>query len=94
MNDIRARILQVILRELELNIGDDELQRADSLDELFGMDSVAILELVVGIENEFNLTIPPEHLTLTTFKNVDTIASLVCAIIQYDESNGEPDRTA
>ena len=86
IENIKNRILEVIIRDLELNIGRDELQNADRLDELFGMDSIAIVELVVGIEKEFDIKIPPEHLMIAIFQNVNTIAEHVQILIHGKEN--------
>lgn len=85
-DNIEKRILQVIIRDLELNINEDDIELTDSLDELFGMDSIAILELVVGIEKEFTIKIPDEHLTVEMFQNVSTIAEHVRTLI-YGQEN-------
>jgi len=71
---IESRILQVILRDLELNINKDKIQSTSRLDELFGMDSIAIVELVVGIEKDFNIKIPDEYLSVEVFQSIKTIA--------------------
>jgi len=84
--NIKDRVLQVIIRNLELNISTEDLQKADRLDELFGMDSIAIIELVVGIEQEFEIKVPPEYLTVTIFQNVNTIAEHVLALIRGKEN--------
>lgn len=79
--NIENRILQVIIRDLALNISQDELQSATRLDELFGMDSIAIVELAVGIEKEFDIKIPPEYLTVEMFQNLNTIAEHIYILI-------------
>jgi acyl carrier protein len=79
--NIRDRILQVIIRDLELNISKDELLSANSLNELFGMDSIAIVELAVGIENEFDIKIPSEYLSVEIFQNINTIAEHILAFV-------------
>ena len=72
--DIENRILQVIIRDLELNINKDVIKSSKRLDELFSMDSIAIVELVVGIEKEFNIKIPNEYLSIEIFQSLKTIA--------------------
>jgi len=74
IENIRDRILQVIIRDLELNISKDEMLSANNLNELFGIDSIAIIELVVGIEKEFDIKIPDEYLSVEIFQNINTIA--------------------
>jgi|WetSurMetagenome_2_1015567.scaffolds.fasta_scaffold34511_3 acyl carrier protein len=74
IEDIKDRIFQVIIRDLELNISKDKLLSANNLNELFGMDSIAIIELVVGLEKEFDIKIPEEYLSVDIFENISTIA--------------------
>jgi acyl carrier protein len=83
--DIENRIVKVIIRDLELNINKDDIQAAMRLDELFGMDSIAIVELVVGIEQEFNIRIPDEYLSVEIFQSIKTIAEHVHRLIQEKE---------
>jgi len=83
---LKKRIMQVIIRDLELNINQDEIQGASRLDELFGMDSIAIVELAVGIEKEFDITIPAEYLTVEMFQNLGTIAEHIHTLICAEEN--------
>jgi acyl carrier protein len=81
IENIRDRILQVIIRDLELNISKDKLLSANNLNELFGMDSIAIIELVVGIEKEFDIKIPDEYLSVDIFENINTIAEHILPFV-------------
>lgn len=45
-----------------------------------GIDSLDIIELIVKIENEFDLEIPPEQVTPDTFSTPDSIWRLLCQI--------------
>jgi len=85
---IKNRLSRVIIRDLELNITQDDIQSAMRLDELFGMDSIAIIELVVGIEKEFDIRIPPEYLTVEMFRNLNTIAEHI-----HTSIHGKKNRT-
>jgi len=69
-----------------LNVNEDSIQVAGRLDELFGMDSIAIIELVIGIEKEFEIKIPPEHLTIEMFQNLGTIAEHMHTIMRSKEN--------
>ena len=84
--NIRKRILQVIIHDLELNIDKDKIESASRLDELFGMDSIAIVELVVGIEKEFDIKIPSEYLSVEMLQNVSTIAEHIQTFIAGKEN--------
>lgn len=45
-----------------------------------GIDSLGIIELIVKIEDEFDLEIPPEQVTPDTFSTPDSIWQLLCQI--------------
>ena len=50
------------METLELNLDSDVIGEGTNLDELFGLDSVAIIEFVLGIEKEFGITIESDKL--------------------------------
>ena len=58
----KDRIKRVIIRDLQLNLSEDTIRTIKKLDDLFGMDSVAVIELIIGLEKEFNIAIQEEHL--------------------------------
>jgi acyl carrier protein len=74
IEDINNRIIEVMIRELELTLTPDQIRNAGRLDDLFGMDSIAITELIIGIEKEFALRIPAEDLSDRLFVNLETLA--------------------
>lgn len=81
IENIKKMVSRVIIRDLELNIAEDDLRNAGSLDQLFGMDSIAMVELIIGIEKEFGIRIPPEQLNASVFTNLNTIAEYVQKLI-------------
>lgn len=76
MTDKRQMIYQKIV-ELAKQQGKDatSLRFQDSIPEFGVLDSHALLELIVWIENEFGLKIEPEQLTVENFGTIDAIAS-------------------
>jgi acyl carrier protein len=82
---IKNRIKKVIIHDLELNLHEDDIQNIKKLDELFGMDSVAIIELVIGLEKEFGIKIQPEHLNLENFKDLDTLSDFINSLIHMEK---------
>jgi acyl carrier protein len=45
----------------------------------YGVDSVSLLELVVGVEEEFGVTIPDEDFDIKHFQSVASLAAFVRA---------------
>jgi len=54
-----SRIARVIAERVGANVTAEELRRATRLDQLIGLDSIAALELVVGLEREFAIRFEP-----------------------------------
>lgn len=77
MEDLKLRIKQMIVERLFLpiepsKIGDDEL-----LMETYGVDSVALFELVVGLEDEFDVSLEDRDFSVDLFRTVNSIAKVV-----------------
>jgi len=73
IEDIKHRIAEVMIRDLELTLNPDEIYNTGRMDDLFGMDSIAVTELIIGIEKEFNITIPAEDLSVEIFQDLETL---------------------
>ena len=43
----------------------------------FGLTSIDMVEVMLGVEAEFDLAIPPREITLDNFRSVEAIATLV-----------------
>ena len=75
---IEHRIKQVIIRTLSLEVDADEI---DDEDALFGgglgLNSMATIEIVVGLEEEFDIEVPDEDLRVELFDSVQTMADYV-----------------
>lgn len=85
IEDVKDRIVEVMIRDLELALNPDEVYGTSRLDELFGMDSIAITELIIGIEKEFNIRIPAEDLSVEIFQNLETLTEYVKKLL-HDEA--------
>ena len=80
---IEHRIKQVIVRTLSLEVDADEI---DDEDELFGgglgLNSMATIEIIVGLEEEFGIEVPDEDLRVELFDSVQTMADYVRTALQ------------
>lgn len=77
MNDLKARIKSLIVERLFLDVTPESIGDADNLMETLGVDSVALFELVVGLEDEFDIAMEDVDFKIDTFRSVDTIAEFV-----------------
>ena len=57
----------------------------DFIDDL-GMDSLTFIDMVIEIENQFELVIPDECLTFENFRNIEKIHALICDIKNGDRN--------
>lgn len=58
MSDIEQRVKQAVAEQLSVSI-EDVKNEASFMDDL-GADSLDLVELVMALENEFDITIPDE----------------------------------
>ena len=75
---IEHRVKQVIIRTLSLEVDAEEI---DDEGELFGgglgINSMATIEIIVGLEEEFGIEVPDEELRVELFDSVRTMADYV-----------------
>lgn len=75
---LTERIKKMIIKQLNLELNSEEI---DDDEPLFGMglglDSVDALELVLGVEEEFGITIGDED--IEAFRSVNSIADYISA---------------
>ena len=80
---VEHRIKQVIIRTLSLEVDAEEI---DDEDALFGgglgLNSMATIEIIVGLEEEFGIEVPDEDLRVELFDSVQIMADYVRAELQ------------
>ena len=80
---IEYRVKQVIIRTLSLEV---EAEEIDDEDALFGgglgLNSMATIEIIVGLEEEFDIEVPDEDLRVELFDSVRTMADYVRTVLQ------------
>ncbi len=90
---IEHRVKQVIIRMLSLEVDADEI---DDEDELFGgglgINSMATIEIIVGLEVEFGIEVPDEDLRVELFDSVQTMADYVRTVLQKVPDAGQLNR--
>jgi len=77
MNDLKLQIKKMIVERLFLNVTPGEIEDDAALMETYGIDSVALFELVVGLEDEFAVAMEDADFQVSTFQSVDSIAVFV-----------------
>lgn len=77
MNDLKSQIKQMIVDRLFLSVKPEDISDDAPLMETYGIDSVALFELVVGLEDEFGVVMEDVDFQIDTFRTVDSIAEFV-----------------
>ena len=75
--DIQTRVTAIVCEDLGIDPGKDEVTPDTPLEELAGIDSTALLQLMMAIEEEFDIEIDESEVTVDDLKNVRSICSLV-----------------
>jgi len=74
---IEERLKKMIVDRLFLRIAPEEIETDKSLIDEYGVDSVSLLELVVGIEEEFSVSVDDEDFSVEHFETVAALADFV-----------------
>jgi acyl carrier protein len=79
MSDVIVNQLKdIIANKLDVNLAYDEINENVSLfEDGLGLDSIAIVDLIVSIEDTFSLSIEDEELNADLFKNLKILAEFV-----------------
>lgn len=75
---ITNQLKEIIANKLDVNLAYDEINENVSLfEDGLGLDSIAIVDLIVSIENTFSISIEDEELNADLFKNLNILADFV-----------------
>ena len=80
-NSRKKRITSVLVETLELDLDGEAIGDATDIDQLFGLDSVAIIEFVLGIEKEFGVRIESHQLERKLITNLDKLSVYIGELI-------------
>lgn len=72
------QLKDIIANKLDVNLAYDEIDENVSLfEDGLGLDSIAIVDLIVSIEKTFSLSIEDEELNADLFKNLKILSEFV-----------------
>ena len=74
---IEERLKRMIVDRLFLQIAPSEIEDDKKLVQDYGVDSVSLFELVVGLEEEFGFRIEDKEFNLRHFESVSALARFV-----------------
>ena len=73
----KAEIKNLLVERLFLRVRPEDIPDDAPLLETLGIDSVALFELVVGLEDVYGIVFEEEEFKLSLFKDVNSIAEFV-----------------
>ena len=71
---------------LQLVIGEEEIKEITTFADL-GIDSLEIFEIIMALEDEFNIEIPNED--VENIKNIDDIIKYIKSKVELDNDKGD-----
>ena len=75
--DLPAQLKNMIVERLFLNVSPEDIGDEENLMDEYNIDSVNLFEIIVGLEDEFGLTLEEEDFNVETFSTVANIAAVV-----------------
>ena len=75
-NEIFKKIVLIFTDELELEMP-EKLDESINLSDDLGLNSILLVQLVVHLENEFNIAIPEEIITKDNFVTIKNLIDLI-----------------
>jgi acyl carrier protein len=77
MNELKLRLKKMIVERLFLPVTPGEIADDAPLMETYGIDSVALFELVVGLEDEFDISLEDTEFQISTFQSINSMADFI-----------------
>jgi len=75
--DLKQEIKELLIERLFLRAKPEDIPDDAALLDTMGIDSVALFELVVGLEDVYGITFEEDEFRLSLFKDVNSIADFV-----------------
>lgn len=91
MEDIEKKVKEVILRAFDAQIDPEDIDvEVPLMEDGIGLDSVSILEIITGIEEEFELTVEDEEISDELFESISSLIDYVRRkLIETEEAKAE-----
>ena len=82
LHDVERRLKKVLVSRMAQHLNPDDIQSDTPLMKKgLALDSVALLEFVVGIEEEFGIFLDDNALSAEHFQTLDTVARFVHGLL-------------
>jgi acyl carrier protein len=81
------QLKRIVVEDLDVNLRYEDLNETVPLfEDGLGFDSVVVVELVNFIERRFKIELQEEALNMETFKNLQSVARVVCELLAEQQS--------
>lgn len=77
MDALKTELKRLIVERLFLRIAPEDIADDAPLMGTYGIDSVALFEIIIGLEEVYGVTMEDEEFSLDLFENVNAIAQFV-----------------
>ena len=75
---IMNQLKEIIVNKLDINVDYEDIDENASLyEDGLGLDSIAIVDLIVSIEKKFSITIDDDELNADMFKSLNTLVDFI-----------------
>ncbi|MFQ6099519.1 MAG: acyl carrier protein [Armatimonadota bacterium] len=75
--EIKSQLKELIVERLFLNVKPEDIKDDENLMETYNIDSVQLFEIVVGLEEVFEISMGEADFSIELFENVNSIAEYV-----------------
>ena len=79
---VEDQLKKMVVERLFLKVAPEEIDETLSLTDHYGVDSVSLLELVVGIEELFGIKVEDDDFKIEHFETISALADFVRARIK------------
>lgn len=76
MDNIKEKVSEIVIKTMKSSLSPSEIKGADLIHE-FGISSVDALEILIGIESEFGITIDDNDLSQELVSTLDNLVNYV-----------------
>jgi len=74
---LEDQLKEMLVERLMLKMQPNEIEDADDLIEKWGLESVQLMEIVVGLEEVFGIELGDDDFSVKQFRTIENIATVV-----------------
>lgn len=76
-DSIERELKEMLVERLFLKLKPEEIDAEKNLMTTYGIDSVSVMEMVVGLEEQYGVTFDPGEFKIETFQSIRNMAEFV-----------------